>query len=463
MAKPHVLLMPGPAQGHVVPMMELAQRLVKKGVKITFINTDFTHEAVTKNWFEKHGTCDDVLQMVSLPDGLEPGEDRNEFGKLMLSLQRFTSTKLNELIETINKDEDNKITCVIADCWMGWAIRVAKKMGIRGVAFCPASTATLATMMSVKQLIDDGIINNNGTPRNSELILLSETMPPIKPENLIWGCIGDSTDTKVHFEITVETMEAVRMTDWILCNSAVELELAAFGMFPQLVPIGPLLASNRLADQEGQFWQEDSSCLEWLDKQPPCSVIYVAFGSIANINPTQFQKLAIGLEHSNRPFLWVVWPSTTKETTNGYLNCYMDRVGSRGKIVSWAPQQKVLAHFSVACFMTHCGWNSTIEGVTNGVPFLCWPCFADQFYNETYICDIWKTGLGLTKDEAGIITRDEIASKVEQLLRDTKFKSKALDIKQKVATSVTKGGCSHENLSKFSEWIHNTDSNAKDQ
>ncbi|KAJ0539466.1 putative limonoid glucosyltransferase [Helianthus annuus] len=114
-----------------------------------------------------------------------------------------------------------------------------------------------------------------------------------------------------------------------------------------------------------------------------------------------------------------------------YPDGYMERVGSSGKIVSWAPQQKVLSHPSVACFMSHCGWNSTLEGVTNGVPFLCLPYFSDQFHNATYICDIWKNGLGLEKDETGIITRGEMTSNVEKLRSDKTFKAKALDIKKK--------------------------------
>nr|GEZ75554.1 putative UDP-glucuronosyl/UDP-glucosyltransferase [Tanacetum cinerariifolium] len=76
-------------------------------------------------------------------------------------------------------------------------------------------------------------------------------------------------------------------------------------------------------------------------------------------------------------------------TDHIYPNGFMDRIGSRGKIVSWAPQQEVLNHPSagkIACFMSHCGWNSTMEGVSNGVPFLCWPYFFDQFLDATYIC-----------------------------------------------------------------------------
>ncbi|KAL8263786.1 hypothetical protein R6Q59_021916 [Mikania micrantha] len=151
------------------------------------------------------------------------------------------------------------------------------------------------------------------------------------------------------------------------------------------------------------------------------------------------------------------------ESTMAYPDGFIHRVQSRGRTVSWAPQQKVLAHPSVACFMSHCGWNSTLEGVTNGLPFLCWPYFGDQFYNETYICEIWKTGLRFKKDEVGIITRGEIKDKIQQLLSDKRFKDKAVAIKESVTSSVQKGGQSHQNLDSFIKWIREEDINAKDR
>ncbi|CAH1413199.1 unnamed protein product [Lactuca virosa] len=462
MTKPHVLVIPYPAQGHVIPIMELAQRLVKQGIKVTFVNTDVTHKLVTSNSLEKDG-FGDLMQMVSIPDGLEPWEDRTDLCKLSKSVLRTMPGKLEGLIETINEENSNKVTCIIADGCMGWAIRVAKKRGISRAAFWPASVCTLASVLSYQKLIDDGIINNNGMPLNhDQMIQLSETMPPIKPTDLSWACFEDLPTVEAVFQVVREAVEAARLTEWYICNSTTELEPAAFSLYPQLLPIGPLLASNRLGDQAGHFWQEDSTCLEWLDQQKSCSVIYIAFGSFTIFNQTQFEELALGLELSNRPFLWVVRPGMTKETTAAFPVGYVERVGSRGKIVSWAPQQKVLAHPSVACFVSHCGWNSTLEGVTNGLPFLCWPYFADQFHNESYIRHIWKTGLGFNKDEGGIITRGEIKSKVAQLLGDNTFRVKAMDTKEKVTSAITKGGCSHKHLSNFIEWLQEQSTDAQE-
>ncbi|KAK1438920.1 hypothetical protein QVD17_04733 [Tagetes erecta] len=459
MAKPHVLVIPYPAQGHVIPIMELAQRLVEQGIRVTFVNTDINHKLVKSNCLDKDG-FGDQMQMVSIPDGLEPWEDRSDLCKLTLSILQTMPRKLEELIETINKDDQSKVTCIIADGGMGWAIQLAKKMGIKRAAFGPTSVATLASMLSIHKLIDDGIINKNGIPLTDKTIQLSETMPPIKRGTLSWACFEDSATIEAVFQVVVLVEEASKLTEWFICNSSPELEIAAFNLYPKLLPIGPLLASNRLANQTGHFWQEDSSCLAWLDEQPTGSVIYIAFGSFTIFNQTQFEELALGLELCDKPFLWVVRPGMTK---TDYPNGYMERVGSNGRIVRWAPQQKVLAHPSIACFVSHCGWNSTLEGVTNGVPFLCWPYFGDQFHNETYICEIWKTGLGFKKDESGIITRGEIRSKVEQLLGDNIYKVKALDIKEKVTSCISKGGCSHKNLTSFLEWIQNNDADANDQ
>ena len=161
MAKPHVLVIPYPAQGHVIPIMELALRLVNHGVKVTFVNTEFNHKLVTSNSLVTDGSKD-LMQLVAIPDGLEPWEDRSNLCKLTNSILQTMPHKLEMLIETINKEDGNKVTCIIADDGMGWAIKVAKKMGIARAAFWPASVASLACIMSFQRLIDDGIIDNNG-------------------------------------------------------------------------------------------------------------------------------------------------------------------------------------------------------------------------------------------------------------------------------------------------------------
>jgi hypothetical protein len=162
MGNPHILAIPYPAQGHVLPLMEFSQRLViKHGFMVTFVNTEYIHKRVVNALAEKNHLGDQI-HLVSIPDGLDPWEDRTDLGKLCEAIFRVMPRKLEELIEDINRSEGDHITCVVTDISMGWALEVAEKMKIPRAAFCPASSATLASIFNIPKLIDSGIINSDG-------------------------------------------------------------------------------------------------------------------------------------------------------------------------------------------------------------------------------------------------------------------------------------------------------------
>lgn len=117
--------------------------------------------------------------------------------------------------------------------------------------------------------------------------------------------------------------------------------------------------------------------------------------------------------------------------------------------MSWVPQQKVLAQPSVGVFMPHCGWNATTEGLSNGIPFLCWPYFADQSMDQSYICDVWRIGYSLERDGNGIIVRDEVKKKVDCLVGDKGVKSRAMELAEMAKKAVDNGGASWQNLNGF--------------
>lgn len=261
--------------------------------------------------------------------------------------------------------------------------------------------------------------------------------------DFVWIRMGTLTMQKIIFQMMLRNNKSVKSADWLICNSAYDLEQGAFSLATEIVPVGPLLATP--TSSAGSFWPAESSCLKFLDQHPPCSVIYVAFGSFTAFSQAQFEELAKGLELTNRPFLWVVRSDDENRKAN---------IAERGMMVNWAPQQEVLSHPSVGCFLSHCGWNSTIESVSNGVPILCWPYFADQFINESYICDVWKIGLTLKRDGSGIIKSEELKKKVDQLLSDNSFKQRALQLKEVTMASIAEGGSSYNNFMNFIEWIN---------
>lgn len=260
----------------------------------------------------------------------------------------------------------------------------------------------------------------------------------------MWTSPGDEKLQKVFFECCLTVKETAENVDLLLCNTFYELDIFASNLIPKMMPIGPLQI-ERNSPSSGNFWVEDTSCLSWLDSQLPASVIYVSFGSTGVFNQEQFNELALGLELSRKPFLWVV-----REGINlNYPEGFIENVTHRGKIVHWAPQRRVLGHPAIGCFLSHCGWNSIMEGLISGVPFLCWPYFADQWHNQKYICDIWKCGLRVNCDENGIRSRHEINMKIQKLFSDSIMKVNALKLKDLAEESVSKGGSSYMNLDKF--------------
>ncbi|KAL3636567.1 hypothetical protein CASFOL_018866 [Castilleja foliolosa] len=449
MEKPqaHVLMVPLPVPGHVIPLLELAQCLAKHCIRITFVNTDIIHDRIINSFSgEEKDAFDNRIRLVSVSDGLEP-EERSIPGKWTEMVYKLMPRKIEDLIR-----EDGKISCVVYDQGLGGVCEIAKKLGIRTAAFSPAAAALVVLSLNIPKLIEDGIVDHQGTPLKDQPIQLAPAMPIMSPSDFVWNRLQILTVQKQIFNIMIQNNEPTQSADKLICNSTHDLEPGAFAFAPQIIPIGPLLASNRLENSLGHICQPDQSCIEWLDQHPPASVIYVAFGTSTMFNKPQLQELALGLENSKRPFLWVVLRPESLDL--------LGRVSlTRGRVISWAPQQKVLSHASVACFISHCGWNSTVESVSNGVPIMCWPYFADQFINQSYICDVWKLGLKLEKDTNGIVTCGEITKKIDQLLDDEGglFKERALDFKGLISSSAREGGSSYKNLKSFISWIKRSD------
>ncbi|XVF08960.1 hypothetical protein REPUB_Repub07fG0049500 [Reevesia pubescens] len=441
--QPHVLVLPFPGQGHIVPIMKFALQIAAHGVTVTFVNTEFIHAKMMASLPEKAEERS-LINFVSIPDGLELEDDRADLVKLTESVHRTMPGHLEDLILKIKQSNKNEqITCVIADTAVGWAHEMAKKMGVEAVGFWPSAGACLAMALHIPQLLDAGLLNSDGTFMTNEPISLSKDLPPWTSTDV--G--GDPEIQKLVFEFCSFVSKYAKFHDWIVCNSNYELESAALQLIPNILPIGPLLSSTFV----GNLWPEDSTCLEWLDKQPSGSVIYVAFGSTTTLSVQQVEELALGLEITGQPFLWVVRSDFMSGSLAKFRDAFINRVAERAKFVEWAPQEKVLAHPSVACFMSHCGWNSMLEGL--GVPFLCWPYFADHFYNMKYICDVWKVGLGFDKDEDGIITRHEISTKIKTVLSSDVIKANALHMKEVARKCSDEGGSSFKNLKRFIERI----------
>ncbi|KAL0422394.1 UNVERIFIED_CONTAM: 7-deoxyloganetin glucosyltransferase [Sesamum latifolium] len=221
--------------------------------------------------------------------------------------------------------------------------------------------------------------------------------------------------------------------------------------FEHVLTIGPLqLLEHEVENPDvkaigSSLWREDDACIAWLNERAPNSVLYVNFGSITVLSAKQLVEFAWGLANSNQYFLWIIRPDLVSGDSAILPEEYLKEVEGRALMVGWCSQEQVLAHPSVGGFLTHSGWNSTVEGISEGVPMISWPFFAEQQTNCRYVCTDWAMGLELE----GEVEREKVGELVKVLMEGEKGKEmrkKALEWKDKAQAAAKPGGSSYHNL-----------------
>lgn len=158
----HVRVIPYPAQGHVIPLMELSWSLADRGFRITFLNTEHNHDLLmgSGSTIAEVAGKDGGIDFVSISDGLESPEERTKPGKLSEAALTVLPAKVEELIDRIHRTD--RIDSVVADQSLGWALEIAREKGLRCAAFCPAAAALLVQAFNTPRMIEDGIISDDG-------------------------------------------------------------------------------------------------------------------------------------------------------------------------------------------------------------------------------------------------------------------------------------------------------------
>uniref|UniRef100_A0ACD5Z0R4 Uncharacterized protein n=1 Tax=Avena sativa TaxID=4498 RepID=A0ACD5Z0R4_AVESA len=188
--------------------------------------------------------------------------------------------------------------------------------------------------------------------------------------------------------------------------------------------------------------------MAWLDSQPPCSVVYASYGTVADLEPTQLEEIGNGLCNSGKQFLLVV-RSVDEHTLSEELR---DKCKERGLIFSWCPQLEVLSHKATGCFLTHCGWNSTIEAITTGIPLLAMPQWTDQPTTTKYVESAWVIGVRVHRDKEGVVRKEEVERCIREVLdgvRKEEYKKSAYIWMKKAKEAMQEGGSSDKNIAEF--------------
>ncbi|XP_044465318.1 UDP-glycosyltransferase 84B1-like [Mangifera indica] len=455
----HVLLVTLPKQGHINPMLRLAKRLVSKGLHAVLATTENErHRLLHFKASVTQQTNPPKTPTISLEffsDGLSDEFDREKYLESSIeSLQTIGSKNLSNLITKL-KTKCNKISCIITNPFMPWVPGLAEEHGIPcAVLWIQASAVYFIYSNYFKHpYLFPSLDNPNDAVElpGMPMLLVKELPSFILPSS--------------HICLTKLVSDFVQMLDkvkWILGNSFNELEkeiVGSMGSLQQIIPIGPLVPPFLLGEKEiiaasMDLCRPEDYCIEWLDKKPPSSVIYISFGSLIVMTQNQIDSIATALRKSCRQFLWVVKPPEKgcSKRSGEFPPGFLEDTKERGLVVKWCPQEKVLMHQAVACFMTHCGWNSTLETIATGVPVIAYPHWTDQSIDAKLLVDILKIGVGMKNEEDGTLSVDEVEKCIMEMTDKntaTEMKKRAIFFKEAAKKAVANGGSSDRNLDTF--------------
>lgn len=202
------------------------------------------------------------------------------------------------------------------------------------------------------------------------------------------------------------------------------------------------------ADNTLHMFNPNAACMDWLNERDNESVVYVAFGSVAQLNVEQMHELAWGLKQSDKYFLWVVRQSEESKLPKGFV----EETLGKGLVVQWCSQLDVLAHEAIGCFVTHCGWNSSLEAISLGVPMVAVPRWSDQPTNAKYVADVWKMGVKAMANEKEMITRDVVDACIRDVINGENGKDLRINAKKwmlMAREAVKEGGSSDKWINQF--------------
>ncbi|XP_074338157.1 7-deoxyloganetin glucosyltransferase-like isoform X1 [Apium graveolens] len=456
----HVVCMPFPGQGHITPMLTLAKLLHTKGIYITFVHTDFSHRRSLRS----HSPVGDspTFRFETIPDGLTPPplENPDAFPnaiELCVSTAVHCLAPFRDLVNKLNNSPGvPPVTCIISDATMSFTLEVSQELGIPNVFFWTVNAFTVlcylhfsrirnlasqlqkeAASTDVKNAYLDYYIDwlqGMGSVRLRDIS--SMIWEPALPDCFVEYCITEISRGFKASAIILNTFDALECKIVNQISKIMNLQVYSIG------PIHSLYSSVNSEDStksiKFNLWKEDSGCVEWLDSKEAGSVIYVNFGSTTVMSPKQLEEFAWGLANSKQNFLWIIRPNLVIDNDDdspALPSGFVKQTQGRGLLASWCDQQQVLSHLSIGGFLTHCGWNSTLESLAAGVPMICWPFFADQPSVRHCVCKLWRVGIEVEED----VQREGVEKVVRELMEEEngkEMKKRALEWKGKSESTI---------------------------
>ncbi|KAL6845105.1 hypothetical protein ACP4OV_024600 [Aristida adscensionis] len=453
-----VVLYPGLGVGHLTPMIQLARLFPQHGVAVTVAlvepqdkSPQFS-DAVARAAASNPSVTFHVLPPPP-PAPASSGSDDTHEDIQKFDLLKAMNVPLRDFLRSLPS-----VHALVIDMFCTDALDVAAELKLPVYTFFASGASDLAVLIHLPYI--QANMNTSFRELGDSLLSLPGA-PPFKASDLPEVVKDDGEVAKS----ILRMFERMPASNGILINTFESLETRAVRALkdglcvpnrttPPIFCIGPLVS-------EGGDKQHE--CLEWLDAQPNNSVVFLAFGSLGTFSKQQLQEIAIGLENSGQRFLWVV-RSPADAAIGNELDLdallpegFLVRTKDRGLVLkSWAPQVEVLQHSATGAFVTHCGWNSTLEGITAGLPLLCWPLYAEQRINKVFIEEEMKIGVVVKGYDEEIVKSEEVESKVRWVMNSeggSTLRERVAAEKIRASEALTEGGSSHVAFVEFLDHV----------
>ncbi|KAJ1387579.1 UDP-glycosyltransferase family, conserved site [Sesbania bispinosa] len=452
----HVIFVPYPTPGHMIPMVDTARLFAKHGATVTIILTEAnakTFQQVIDNDFNSgYPIRFHVLKFPAAEAGLPDGFENLSLANTRESLSKFHLgfSTLRHQIEVVF--QDLKPDCIVSDMMLPWTVDSAAKLGI------PSKHKPYEGLVS-----DTHKFSIPGLPQNFEM-----TTQQLEEWRTKDGPMAR------HMQ---DVLESDSRSYGTVCNSFHDLESDYEELYKTIKGIkawslGPVSAwANKDDDKNAtrghmEVLAEEPEWLNWLNSKQDETVLYMSFGSIVRVTQAQLVEIAHGLENSGHNFIWVIRKMGSGDHEDGENNNILKdfekrmKESKRGYIIwNWAPQLFILDHPAIGGFVTHCGWTSVLESLKAGLPMVTFPFFAEQFYNEKLLVDVLKIGVPVgakqnklwasVSEEDPVVTREEISKAAALLMggeEGREMRRRARKLGDAAKKTIEEGGHSYNNL-----------------
>ncbi|CAL5422283.1 unnamed protein product [Camellia sinensis] len=470
--KLHFILFPLMAHGHMIPMIDIARLLAQQGVIVTIVTTPLNANRFTTviARAQQSGLQIKFLQLrfpcleAGLPEGCE-NLDKVPSPDMAQKFYAATSMLQPPLEQLFGELKPNP-NCIISDQFLPWTSDVAQKFHIPRLVFHGTCCFSLLLSHNIrthmvfdeyKALEESEYFVAPGLPDRIEL---TKAQLPASANPSIWGLNN----------IREKIREAEKSRYGTVANTFEKLESGYVKEYQKATGnkvwcIGPVSLCNKdkldKAERGNESAIDAHHCLNWLDSQQPRTVVYVCLGSLSRQALSQMIEIGLGLEASNEAFIWVIRDKVEELEKWNLEDGFEERTKDRGLLIrGWAPQVLILSHWAVGGFVTHCGWNSTLEAICAGVPMTTWPMFGEQFCNEKLIVQVLRIGVSVgvevptrwgEEEKVGVLVhKDNVVKAIGKLMdggeEGEERRKRARQLGEMAKRAMEEGGSSHLNM-----------------